>query len=75
MKESEPIWLGETRSKAGALNKNIDYYAGHVPKDKFPQGSRVIYTRGLSGLETEVHTTTITPVAVITVYEGKKPTR
>jgi hypothetical protein len=75
MKENKPAWIGETRSQSGVIHKCIDYYEGHVPKDKFPKDSKVIYGNGLTGHETEVHTQSITPVVTITVYEGEKPTR
>jgi len=67
MKENKPVWLGESVSQAGVIQKRIEYYEGHVPKSKFPHGAKVIYGNGLTGHETEVHTQSITPVVTITV--------
>ena len=76
MKENKPAWIGETRSQSGVIHKCIDYYEGHVPKDKFPKDSKVIYGHGLSGAETQVHTESITPTVIVKVEdEGKKPPR
>lgn len=67
-RENKPVKVGHTIANGGGpLVKNEEYYAGHWPKEHFPEYTKVTYTRGLTGLETKVTWEAVVPAKEINV--------